>query len=259
MSFALPLSTVHVLGVTLHAITASQLLSGIESTMVENRRAIVAHVNVNAMNLAWEQPGFRAFLNRSDIVFCDGFGVKWGARLLGQRVPERITYADWMWQLAEFAEPRGFTFFFLGARPGVAASAAGRLRERFPALQIVGVQHGYFDPTPGSSENESVVRAVNAVRPNILVLGFGMPRQERWLMENWSRIEANVALTGGAVFDYVSGETRRGPRWMTDHGLEWLARLLIEPRRLWKRYLVGNPLFLWRVIQQRMGLVRFQE
>jgi N-acetylglucosaminyldiphosphoundecaprenol N-acetyl-beta-D-mannosaminyltransferase len=133
MSFALPLSTVHVLGVTLHAITAAQLLSGIESTMVENRRAIVANVNVNAMNLAWEQPGFRAFLNRSDVVFCDGFGVKWGARLLGQRVPERITYADWMWQLAEFAEPRGFTFFFLGARPGVAASAAGRLRERFPA------------------------------------------------------------------------------------------------------------------------------
>lgn len=259
MSFTLPLATVHVLGVTLHAITASQLLSGIESTILENRRAIVANVNVNAMNLAWERPWFRAFLNRSDIVFCDGFGVKWGARLLSQRVPERITYADWMWQLAEFAGPRGFTFFFLGARPGVAASAADRLRERWPALQIVGVQHGYFDTTPGSSENESVVRAVNAVRPNILVLGFGMPRQERWLMENWSRIEANVALTGGAVFDYVAGQTPRGPRWMTDHGWEWLARLLIEPRRLWKRYLLGNPLFLWRVLRQRFGLVRFQE
>ena len=95
----------------------------------------------------------------------------------------------------------------------------------------------------------------NAVKPNILIVGFGTPLKERWLMENWDRIEVNVALTGGAVFDYVSGELRRAPRWMTDHGLEWLARLIIEPCRLWKRYLIGNPLFLWRVLKQRLGLL----
>ncbi len=95
----------------------------------------------------------------------------------------------------------------------------------------------------------------NAVKPNIIIVGFGMQPQERWLMENWDRIEINVALTGGAVFDYVSGELRRAPRWMTDHSLEWLAWLIIEPRRLWKRYLIGNPLFLWRVLKQRLGLL----
>ena len=83
-----------------------------------------------------------------------------------------------------------------------------------------------------------------------------MPLQEHWLMENWHRIESNIALTGGAVFDYVSGDLRRAPRWMNENGLEWLGRLVIEPRRLWRRYLVGNPHFLYRVFRQRLGLLR---
>jgi N-acetylglucosaminyldiphosphoundecaprenol N-acetyl-beta-D-mannosaminyltransferase len=170
-----------------------------------------------------------------------------------------MTWADFAWQLTEFAEPRGFTFFFLGARPGVADKAAANLKARYPDLRIVGTHHGYFDKTPGSVENEAVIEQINAVKPNILIVGFGMPLQERWLMENWDRIDANVALTGGAVFDYVSGELQRAPRWMTDNGLEWLGRLLIEPRRLWKRYLIGNPLFIWRVLKQRLGLLRFDE
>jgi N-acetylglucosaminyldiphosphoundecaprenol N-acetyl-beta-D-mannosaminyltransferase len=193
------------------------------------------------------------------LVFCDGAGVMLGARLLGHHIPERITYADWIWQLAEFAEPRGFTFFFLGARPGVADKAAASLKARYPALRVVGTHHGYFDKTPGSAENEAVIEQINAVKPNILIVGFGMPLQERWLRDNWDHIDANVALTGGAVFDYVSGELQRAPRWMTDNGLEWLGRLLIEPRRLWKRYLIGNPLFIWRVLKQRLGLLHFDE
>ena len=128
---------------------------------------------------------------------------------------------------------------------------------RYPGLRIAGTYHGYFDKTPGSPENEAVLQRINAARPNILILGFGMPLQERWLLENWERVDANLALTGGAVFDYLSGELRRPPRWMTEHGLEWLGRMLIEPRRLWRRYVVGNPLFLWRVLLQRFGLLKF--
>jgi N-acetylglucosaminyldiphosphoundecaprenol N-acetyl-beta-D-mannosaminyltransferase len=179
-----------------------------------------------------------------------------GARILGHRIPQRITYADWIWQLAEFAEPRGITFFFLGARPGVAQNAAERLRERYPDLRIVGIHHGYFDKSPGSEENEAVLQKIDASRPHVLVIAFGMPLQERWLAENWARINTNIALTGGAVFDYVSGDLSRAPRWMTDHGLEWLGRLLIEPQRLWKRYLVGNPLFLYLIVKQRLGLLK---
>lgn len=249
----------NILGVQVSSITVNEVHAYIAGIIQISQKSVILNVNVNCINLSFTLPWLRRYLNQADLVFVDGAGVMLGARLLGYKVPQRITYADWMWQLAEFAEPRGFTFFFLGARPGVAEKAARRLKERFPNLCIVGTHHGYFDKTPGSLENEAVIQRINAVRPNILIVGFGMPLQEHWLMENWDRIEANVALTGGAVFDYVSGELRRAPRWMTDHGLEWLGRLVIEPRRLWKRYLIGNPLFLWRVLRQRLGLLHFED
>jgi len=251
--------TVNIFGVHIDTLTLQQLHQLIAEFIHKGCHALILNANVHCLNLAYRRSWLRNFLNQAEVVFCDGAGVMVGARILGHHIPQRITYADWVWQLAEFAEPQGFTFFFLGARPGVAAKAAHCLRERFPKLRIVGTHHGYFNKTPGSPENEAVVQKINAVKPNILIVGFGMPLQERWLMENCNRIEANVALTGGAVFDYVSGELRRGPRWMTDHRLEWLARLIIEPRRLWKRYLIGNPLFLARVIKQRLALLHFEE
>lgn len=251
------LPSIYLLGIRIHVLSIDDLFAYISCVISSQSRALIANVNVHAMNLSCDLPRFRAFLNSADIVFCDGAGVILGARILGHPSSQRITYADWIWQLAKFAEPRDFTFFFLGARPGVADKAAARLRERFPNLRIVGTHHGYFDKTPGSPENEAVIRKINAGKPNILIMGFGMPLQEHWLMENWDRIEANVALAGGAVLDYASGELRRAPRWMTDHGLEWLGRLLIEPRRLWRRYLIGNPLFLWRIFRQKMGHGRY--
>lgn len=248
------MSSIRILGVQVHLLDTLHLHDELNQAIRVQGKAVVPNVNVHALNLAYMESWLRDFLNAADIVFCDGAGIILGARILGYHIPQRITYADWVWQLAEFAEPQGFTFFFLGARPGIADKAAAQLRERFPSLRIVGTHHGYFDKTPGSPKNEAVIQKINAVKPNILIVGFGMPLQERWLMENWERIEANVALTGGAVFDYVSGELRRAPRWMTDHGLEWLGRLIIEPRRLWRRYLVGNPLFLYRVLKQRLVL-----
>jgi N-acetylglucosaminyldiphosphoundecaprenol N-acetyl-beta-D-mannosaminyltransferase len=245
------LSPITMLGVRIDRVTLPQLLAYIEQRIQQRQRTIITHANVHAMNMAYEQPWFRDFLNQSDLNFCDGVGVRWGARLLDVEIPARITYADWTWDLAAFAAQRGYRIFLLGSRPGVAWRAANCLRDQAPGLQITGVHHGYFDKTPGSPENESVIQYINAVKPDILLIGFGMPLQERWLRENWPHLHAHVALTGGAVFDYVSGEVRRGPRWMTDNGFEWLARLIIEPRRLWRRYLWGNPLFLWHVLCQR--------
>jgi N-acetylglucosaminyldiphosphoundecaprenol N-acetyl-beta-D-mannosaminyltransferase len=247
---------IDILGVPVHPLTVSQLHDYIAAVIDRGERARVLNVNAHCMNLAVEQPWLHGFLNGAEIVFCDGAGVILGARLLGHHIPERITYADWMWQLAEFAESHGYSLYFLGARPGVAQAAADRLQQHYPGLRIAGVQHGYFDQTPGHPDNQAVVERINAARPNILLMGMGMPRQERWVCENWDALNVNIALTGGAVFDYMSGELQRAPRWMTDHGLEWLGRLLIEPQRLWRRYLVGNPLFLGRILRTRLGRPR---
>ena len=124
---------------------------------------------------------------------------------------------------------------------------------------IAGTSHGYFNKEAYSAENQAVIESINKSRPNILIVGFGMPMQEKWLNENWQSIDSNIALTGGAVFDYISGELKRGPKWMTEHGLEWLARMLIEPKRLWKRYFIGNPKFLFHVILQRFGLLKLPQ
>jgi N-acetylglucosaminyldiphosphoundecaprenol N-acetyl-beta-D-mannosaminyltransferase len=252
------LDRAHLLGVQVSLLTVAEVHAHICQIIERGHKALVLNANAHCLNLAYRRPWLRQFLKQANLVFCDGVGVMLGARILGHRIPERITYADWMWQLAKFAEVHDFSFFFLGAKPGVADQAAARLSERFPKLRITGTHHGYFDKTPGSPANEAVVQLINAHKPNILVVGFGMPLQERWLMENWDRIEADIYLTGGAVFDYVSGELRRAPRWMTDNGLEWLGRLIIEPTRLWKRYIVGNPLFLYRVLKQRLGLLRLE-
>ncbi len=243
---------ISILGVNVHPLTLPQLLARIEQHIHQRDRVVIANVNVHAMNIACRLPWFRDFLNQSALVFCDGAGVQLGARLLGHTLPQRMTYADWTWDLAARAAQEGWTLFFVGARPDIAAQAAARLRARYPGLRSVGTQHGYFDQTPGTPANEAVLLAINSARPDILIVGFGMPAQEHWLWHNAHRIDARVLLTGGAVFDYVSGSVRRGPAWMTDNGLEWLARLVFEPRRLWRRYLLGNPLFLWRVLRQRV-------
>jgi len=246
------LTAVDLLGVRVYTLSVESLMNFITRTILAGGKARAVYVNTYAINLAQELAWFRDFVNSSDVAYCDGFGVKWGAQVLGLRIPHRYTPPDWISLLAAECVRYRFSLFLLGARPGVAERAAVHLMQQFPALNVSGTQHGYFDKTPGGVQNEAVLEALRVARPDILIIGFGMPLQERWLMENWNCIEVKVALTVGALLDYLTGEVPRAPRWMTDHGLEWLGRLIIEPRRLWRRYLLGNPLFLWRVLKQRL-------
>jgi N-acetylglucosaminyldiphosphoundecaprenol N-acetyl-beta-D-mannosaminyltransferase len=241
-----------VLGVPVDALTVEDLQTRLLGFVSDDRRATVLHANVHAINLACRHDWFAAILQRADVVFCDGHGVMLGARILGQRLPARITYADWMWQLAAWSEAQSLSIFLLGASPGVTDRAAARLKARHPRLRIAGWHHGYFDKAADHPDSLAVVNVINTSRPDIVVVGFGMPLQERWIADHRRRIQAPVVLSGGAVFDYVSGDLRRAPAWMAATGFEWLGRLLIEPRRLFSRYVVGNPLFLTRVVWQRV-------
>jgi N-acetylglucosaminyldiphosphoundecaprenol N-acetyl-beta-D-mannosaminyltransferase len=251
-----PMQPVRVLDVPVHPVTLQQLHAYLGGVIDSEGRALVLHVNVHGLNIAVEQPSFRAFFERADLVFCDGAGVMLGARILGNVIPERVTYAAWVPHLATFCEQRGDSFFFLGGKPGVAARAAEALRKKHPALEIVGARDGYFDHAADSAGTEEVIAQINAAAPDILIVGLGMPLQEEWLTSVWPRLNVRIGLTGGAVFDYVSGDLRRGPPILTDHGMEWLARLIIEPRRLARRYLVGNPLFAYRIARSWIGARR---
>lgn len=249
--------SVLLLGVKIHTLTLPSLLDNVEQNIVLDHHSVIGYANVFALNLAYKNPWFRAFLNSCAVVFCDGFGVKLGSSILGAGRLHRYTPPDWLPALLAMCSQKGYSVYILGAQPGVAQKAAERLLANHPGLQIVGTNHGYFDKTKDCAENQVVVQNINAAHPNILLIGFGMPLQEHWLLENWESISANVALPVGAAIDYLAGAMPRAPRWMTDHGLEWLGRLVIEPRRLWKRYLIGNPVFFWRIMLQKLGWLKF--
>ncbi len=245
---------IFILGVRVDQVNLDELLQFVVSIVEGKEKAVIANVNVYAVNLAQKFPWFRKFINSSRVVFCDGFGVKWAARLLKDKVLARFTPPDWFDFLANKCAQEGFTMFLMGTRQPVIERAALVLQEKHPQLKLVGIQHGFFDKTMGSVENQAVVDRINALKPDILVVGFGMPTQEKWILDNWDQLRVHVVIPVGAFFDYLAGDVARAPRWMTDYGFEWLGRLLIEPQRLWKRYLVGNPLFIFRVILQKLKI-----
>ena len=244
--------SIDILGVQVHALDQETMRTAVHDVIERGGKSLVLNVNCQCINLAYTRPWLRDFLNSADLVFCDGVGVLIGARLLGHRLPERIAFTDWDWGMGSQSQQQGHSVFLLGARPGVGERAAERMRASYPHLRIAGTHHGYFDKTRGCAENEAVVAEISAARPDILIVCFGMPLQEQWLKENWAAIDAHVALCGGAFLDYVAGDLRRPPGWMSKVSLEWLGRLLIEPRRLWRRYVIGNPIFLLRVLRQRL-------
>ena len=237
---------IQLLGVRIDVLSLDELLSEIQSCILRDNSAVISYVNIHAVNVAYTYPWFRKFLNQSYLTFCDGVGIKLGASITGQHLNDRFTPPDFIERICECAVQHGWKIFFLGARPGIARVAADKLLVKFPELEIE-TYHGYFDKTTDSIENKMVVEQINRFQPHILILGFGMPLQERWILENLDALEIKIAFPAGALFDYLSGELRRVPRWMTDHGFEWLGRLAIEPRRLWRRYIFGNPLFFWRL------------
>ncbi len=245
---------VKVLGVRIHDVDAKDIVAFIAQTCRDGGRAIVSNVNIQAMNIAGAQPWFREFLNRSELVFCDGFGVSLASVILGQSWIRRNTPPDWMEVMMPAAVRDHLSLYFLGTRCDVIENAAQVYRARFPGLRIVGCHDGYFDKSAASPANVALVEEINRLHPDILVVGLGMPLQEQWILENWEHLEVKVAVPVGAMFDFIAGETLRAPRWVTDHGLEWLSRLFIEPRRLWRRYIVGIPLFFWRVALERTRL-----
>lgn len=236
---------VDVLGIGVDGVDRAGLFARVSDLVAARGRATVAYVNVHVMNVAARDDTLRAFLDRGDLVYCDGGGVVLGARLLGAALPERMTGADWIWDLASHAEAAGWRIFWMGGEPGVAAEAARRLRARHPALHIA-TEHGFVRDDP------AVVSTMNAFRPDLVLVGMGTPVQERWVTTNRAAIDAPVVWVTGATADFVSGRVARGPAWLHDRQ-EWLARLLVDPRRLWRRYLVGNTVFLARVLRARVA------
>jgi N-acetylglucosaminyldiphosphoundecaprenol N-acetyl-beta-D-mannosaminyltransferase len=243
-----------VLGTKFRPLTRDELISFLRATVKEGfqkvKKVTILHVNVHALNIAYERSEFQQILNEADLVFCDGFGALLGAWLSGYRPPiyGRHTPPDFLEDMARACRDAGSSLFLLAGVEGVAEEAVRKLAAAVPGLRVAG-HHGYFKKI--GPENDAVVERVNAFRPGLLLVGFGMPIQEEWIRDNRSRLEADGIFSMGACLDFYTGRTARGPRWLTQFGLEWATRLVTEPRRLFRRYIIGNPLFLIRVLREQ--------
>ncbi len=228
-----------ILGIEVERLTMDQLNAIVARAIDRQERMLLANHNLHSVYLCHVDAKMRAFYREASHIHIDGMPIVLLGRLRGLPfLPEhRVTYADWIHSLAEQAAENNWRVFYLGSRPGVADRGAEILREQHPGLQMR-TAHGYFDFSSGSAEDRAVMTAIEEYRPQLLMLGMGMPRQEHWLMDHLAQLPDAAILNAGAAMDYVAGAVRTPPRWAGRFGLEWLFRLAAEPDRLWRRYLV---------------------
>lgn len=238
---------IDIMGLRLHNLHRNVIAERVIAAVNLDRKMLVVNANANLVVLSQTIGWMPALFLKADIAFCDGAGVQLAIRLLKGRAAHRTTPPEWIGGVLEALGPKA-SIFWLGGSPEAVAKAAQHYEERY-GVRTAGVQHGFFDMAKNSVENLALVARINSAAPSILLVNMGMPRQELWLWDNWDRLHTGVAMTGGALVDHAAGHVRRPPRWVANLGIEWLVRLVREPKRLWRRYLLGLPVFGFYVLR----------
>ncbi len=234
-------------GITIDNISRTAALDWIVARARGVHTAHVAFVNAHCLNTAWEQAGYRAGLQNADLVLPDGTGVQAAFRIHGLSMRENLNGTDLFPALCERLAREGLSLFLLGAQPGVAAEVARVMRQRVPGLQVAGTHHGYFT----EAQAPTVIDEINLSGADVLLVAKGVPAQELWIEAHRQQLQPRVCMGVGGLFDFYSGRIPRAPLWLRELGMEWTWRLLQEPRRMWRRYVLGNPLFLFRAWRVR--------
>lgn len=235
-------------GVSIHGLNLVNLsmddsIAAIEGALSARETTRISFVNADCVNIASVNHAYRRALASSDWTFIDGIGMRIAGLVLNQPVRDNVNGTDLFPRLCQSLAQHGQRLYLLGGRPGIAEATADWARSRYPGLQIAGSQHGYY---PADTE-AAIISAIHASHADVLLVGMGAPRQELWLERHMAACGVTVALGVGGLFDFYSGRIPRAPLWMRKLGLEWLFRLLQEPGRMWRRYLLGNIEFLLRI------------
>jgi len=242
-------STLTLFGISIANLSMDQALDQIVEAAKRNWKKLIAFVNPDCLNIAYKRVDYANALRRSALVLPDGIGIHLGCRLLGLSLHANVNGTDLFPRLCQRLADEGLSIYFLGGGPGIAEETARRIQASYPGLTVAGARDGYFSP----DQDEAVVKAINNASAHVLLVGMGAPRQELWLARNHSSLTPPIQMGVGGLFDFYSGRIPRAPMWMREIGLEWLWRLIQEPGRLWRRYVIGNPLFLFRVWKQSVS------
>lgn len=243
---------VSVLGVNVDRVDMEQALARCEKAIVD--RSFIQHMAVNAAKLvaAQDDDYLREGIKRSELVTADGQSVVWASRLLGDSLPTRVAGIDLMHELLGLAAVRGYGVYILGARAEVLAQAVARIEESFPGIQIVGARDGYYE----EAEEDEVAAEIGRAHADMLFVAMSSPRKEYFLARHGAAMDVPFVMGVGGSIDVIAGITRRAPVVLQHLGLEWLYRLIQEPRRLFKRYLVTNIRFTALVAREALGRAR---
>lgn len=246
---------VNILGVGISAINLPGAVEIIEGWIARSEQHYVCVTSVHGVMECQRDEALRRIFNRSGLTTPDGMPLVWLGRRAGFREMDRVYGPDLMLALCQRSVETGYRHFFYGAAPGVPERLADRLRERTPGLEVAGIRSPPFRPLT-NAESAETVAFINRSQPDIVWVGLSTPKQERWMASHIGELEASAVIGVGAAFDFLSGRVRQAPRWIQRSGLEWLFRTMQEPRRLWRRYLINNPLFVFGVLLQWAGLRR---
>jgi N-acetylglucosaminyldiphosphoundecaprenol N-acetyl-beta-D-mannosaminyltransferase len=241
---------VDLLGTGIDAVPLSMLDQWIEALIASGEPHQVITANLDFVAIARRRPEFARLIAEADLVLCDGKPLQWASQLQGRPLPSRITGVDLVLHTAQLSAQLGYRIFLFGARAGVAERAAARLEEMFPGVQIA----GWYSPPEGdfdADETARILRTIRESRADALFVALGAPRQDFWIAEHMDELGVPLCAGIGGVFNFLTGEIRRAPDWVQRAGLEWAHRLVQEPSRLWKRYLLNDlPIFAQLVVRQ---------
>jgi N-acetylglucosaminyldiphosphoundecaprenol N-acetyl-beta-D-mannosaminyltransferase len=243
---------VNILGVGVMPMDLTRAVAMLEGWRDEGRRDYVCCVSVHGLVTAQKDPVIRSALNGAGLATQDGMPLVWLSRLAGFGEARRVCGSDLLNAMCELGSRKGHRHYFYGGSPPVVERLVSNLKQRHPGLIVAGSHSPPFRPL-SEQEDQADVAAINEARPDYVWVGLGMPKQEKWIVSHLGRIHATALLGVGAAFDFHAGTKPRAPEWMQRSGLEWLFRLLSEPRRLAHRYLIDNTIFVTCAIQQRAG------
>jgi N-acetylglucosaminyldiphosphoundecaprenol N-acetyl-beta-D-mannosaminyltransferase len=229
-------------------LTMPEAISAIQGLLASGEGAGIAFVNADCINIAADDKAYLRALTGMDRIFMDGIGMRIAGRLLGSRVRGNVNGTDLFPELCESLAFSGKRLFLFGAKPGRAEQAACWARKSYPGLRIAGALDGYRD----SARPAETLSTIRDSRPDVVLVALGAPLQEKWIQQHRADFGNCILIGVGGLFDYYSGNIPRAPRWMRQTGLEWVFRLMQEPGRLWRRYLLGNAVFLGRVLHERI-------
>ncbi len=221
-------------------LTMSETIDAVEELIKSEKKSYVVAINVDVVIKIENDPYLKKIVDNADMVLVDGKPLVWISNFYGKPLKAKISGSDLVPLLCEEASKKQYSIFIIGGKEGVAEQAKQNLEKRLPGIRIVGT----YAPTYGFEKNDAELNKINTLlseaKPDLLIACFGCPKQEKWIFENISKYDAKVSICAGATVDFLAGNIKRAPRWMSEHGLEWLYRFLQEPKRMFRRYFIDD-------------------